>query len=1255
MSEIHWTEQQRRAIRTTGRSILVSAAAGSGKTAVLAERCAHLAADIRACDIDQLLVVTFTEAAAAEMRERIGRALHERLEHSPRDTRLRYQIVLLDTAQVSTIHGFCLRVLRREFSHADLDPAARLLDGAEASLLRQEVAARVFDAFAQRADARGECFLDLLAAYGGASERPLRKLVLGIDAFLESLPDRSRWLDETLARFEGASPRALPAFWLDQLRDTLGAELKRQIEIVQRRMQVLASDLDAPGPFVDCLAEYHAALESWSARLDRERGAAALDDLCGDVLRAYEFPGIPAKRGKAFTSLDDEAKQRFEAAQGHLQEIRNTLFKRGLQKAFGGFTAACWAEGVARIAPHVRTLITLLQAVRKEYQLAKADLGVLDFADLERKMLDLLRNEDNGVAARLRDAFEFVLVDEFQDVNPLQAEIIRRVSREDDPDRADNLFVVGDVKQSIYRFRLAEPRLFLKRLDEFKRDGGAGSRETTGLTIDLLQNFRSRERVIDAVNALFERLMAPDLGRIAYDEHARLKPGRADAAGGSGPAVELHVLDVLKPDNHSQDDSDNEPAAFDWERIEREAYVIARRIEKLRDDGFSYADIVILMRSVQQHAGLLVRSLLRQGIPVFADLAGGLFDALEVRDILSLLALLDNAQQDIPLAAVLRSPLLGEPLTDTQLAEIRTHARQRGGGLPFHAAVGAYIKDGPDDVLRQRLTDIHDLLHRWRERMRRRPVADVLWEVFEESGYLAYVGGLREGRQRRANLLQLHEHARRFGTFERQGLGRFLRFLDDLRDAGASVEAGTVAPPAGDVVRVMTIHRSKGLEFPVVIVAELGKRFNLSDARGSILFDRRLGLGLKAVDVQRRIIYPTLPHRLVSEAAKTESLAEELRVLYVAFTRARERLVLIGTGKPPTPDQETPGPLPLLERRGANCPLDWVSRALAVQKPEHVSGPEDGPAPAEALFAVWSYTADEMARWSIESEPNPDTTARLERLARMEPVEPNQPAAPDADTIERVTRRLTTTYPARALTRVPAVAAASVLKRRWNDLEDETEPIDAMPGVSGVVTARPGAETRADSPRSTRRFKSPAFLDATARPEPTALGTWTHTLLQYIDLSRPCDPADLKGQLADLVTRGILTRREADGIDLAGVAWFFSTPLGGRLGANGTRVRREWPFVLGVDPTRYDPAAVARGPDDVLLVRGIIDVLFDDGSGWEILDYKTDQVDGAALQERAKDYEGQLQIYAAAVEAVWKHRPRRKWLVFLSAREIVQL
>ena len=1252
MGEINWTDAQRAAIDEVDCSVLVSAGAGSGKTAVLAERCAALVASKkRPCAVDRLLVVTFTDAAAAEMRTRIAAALRGRLERDPAQSWLRRQIALIDSAPISTLHSFCRRLLEKFFAQAQIDPQSPILDPADAKLMRQEAIQVVFDDYEAREDAAGTAFMDFLSAYGGSWEQTLMSLIQQLDEFLASIPDSESWIAEALGRHDTANGE-LPPFWLNHLHATIRGELESQRGLMDDHIRTVAARGTITAKSLACLEEYAAALDGWHAELS----ASTLDEVCISGIGQFKMPNAPSFTAK-IKSLPEDEQKAFKESADLVRMVKEQLFQKRLQKPYGRFSIKDWADGIARTRPHVEMLIDLTRAYRERYQTAKADLGVMDFADLERHTLRLLADESNGVAARLRDQFDYVLVDEFQDINPVQAEILRLISRETVAGRPWNLFTVGDVKQSIYRFRLAEPQLFLDRKTRFERDDRARASDR-GVAIDLAENFRSRPILLEAVNAIFERLMTPELGGIAYDASNKLKPGRPDSdfRPSSSPPLELHILEdtsrssTTEGENSSRDADDDpkDTETADLARIEREAYVCAERIRACIADGYDYGDIVILLRSMEARAGLFIRTLSRLGIPVFSDTSGGLFESLEANDVLALLAIMDNPLQDIPLAAILRSPLFGEPLTDSDLVEIRTSHPGHVSEVTFSDAVWQYASDGRNESLRARLAAIKAQTSDWRDRARRHPIADVLWQIYEDTGYLAYVSGLRDGLQRRANVLRLHEYARQFGAFRRQGLLRFLQFIDGVRALGEDLEPGAVLPGADDVVRVMTIHRSKGLEFPVVIVGELGKRFNLGDARGSILFDRALGIGMETVDLANRVRYESLPHQMAAESIKHQSLAEELRVLYVALTRAKERLILVGTKKLKDVTEWRErlavhrGPLAITDRLSASGAIDWVVLALACQ-PTAWEPPDK--ADAAHLAHITTYDAGQMSKWKLDPPIKKESAEVLESCARLEPLPAPPPDNETKSLIDLLDRRLSQPYAASPLTRIPAVAAASVLKRRWDQQADADEPVadwqpDAKKPTGDILAAR---------------LRLPSFAAASQPIDQTLRGTWTHEFLQRIDLARPCDDADLAVQRDTLIKSGALAADEASQIDLAPLAWFFTTDLGRRLRATSTIIHREWPFVVGVDPARYDPAARAADPQDIMLIRGIVDVLFDAGDGWEILDYKTDRVSGEGIAARAALYAGQLRIYAHAVEMTLGKPVKRLHLAFLAPRQVIEV
>lgn len=1226
---MNWTDDQRRAIEFRGTSLLVSAGAGAGKTAVLAERCASLVADDRPpCAIDRLLVLTFTDAAAAEMRSRIGDALRKRLEAQAGNRWIAEQLALVDLAHVSTIHAFCRRILSRHFAAAGLDPAFRVLDETDALLLRDDVLTELLHDLERGGRPESDAYEALLAELARGSSDAVKAALLQLGQLLESVVDPQTWLEHQRARFEGLPADRVTGEWLEVRRTLLDDELA-VIEGEVQRLTTLWNGDELLRPFADRIAHIREEVATWRREVRNARDGAALDRLCGQIAAGIEVPHAP-RLTKAIKSKSAASQAAFKNAQREYGKLRERLTK-SLGARYAGMMDADWAGGLARVAPHVRALIDLVRKFRERYQREKTSAGVVDFADLERRMLDLLRRDEPPVAEWLRKQFEHVLVDEYQDINPVQAEIIRLVSRESDPSpgRAANLFAVGDVKQSIYRFRLAEPAIFLDRLLAAHR--AAATRQPGPAFIPLNRNFRSTAPLLDFVNAVFERLMSSDFGQIEYDAHARLVPGTLEQQAARRPAVEMHLLGQAMRVQPEESDGD----AMEWDRVEREAYCVAQRIHALRadDPSIAFGDIAVLMRSARHHGPLLVRTLGRCGIPVVAELASAFFDSTEVRDALALLELLDNAQQDIPLAAVCRSPFAPQRISDSDLARI---AAWSGPQVPFHRAAMDFAERGNDEAMRGRLAALFDRLHDWRTRIRRRPLPDVLAEILDETGYRHYAAVLPDGPQRLANLVTLHEHARRFATFQRQGLHRFLNYLRRLQQDEEDLGAVPPSAPTTDAVRVMTIHRSKGLEFPVVCVVELGRQFNLNDTRGSLIVDRDAGIGLKAADLERRIIYPTLAQESVARHVRLQSLAEEMRTLYVALTRARKRLVLVGTvdrsriERARAAASDRPQPLPLVARTSAQCYLDWLLPAISAMPPADVSWP--GESSPSRLLTMAHYDLPTMDSWSIEPGYSEGVRARLKRFARLDAADD---VLPDDDAREQIERIMAETRYA-PLTRVPAVVAASALKQTQDARE----------------TDGPAAPFEPSPPWA--RMIEPSFLagEESETGDAAARGTSVHRFLEWVDLARPCDAADLARQRDALRAAGVLSAADAAALDLEALAWFFATPLGAALRDARREAQREMTFVDRLPPEELDPRCAAADDGDFVLLRGTIDCWFRAGDGAVVLDYKTDAVDPGGVGVRAALYAPQLKAYARAVERTCGVRVMRKSLVFLTPRVI---
>ena len=1304
--------------------MIVSAAAGSGKTAVLARRCAYLVCDAppeARCGVDELLVLTFTEAAAAEMRSRIVEVLRSRAGERPDDRRLREQVLQVDAARISTIHAFCLWMLRRWFNQADLDPAAAVLDPDEALLLQQETLDKLCDglyatddpdepilgrvtppppeprasaradegpqcsepqasarADAQRSDNLNSAFQRLVDDYGLGEDRQIKQLMLKLARFLASLPEPRVWLDKTLAAViterEATVCRLLCG---------LEEELVWQQEFCAQRADELAAGDPAGHAHAEGIREYAEKLNQWQQQLPpgNTDPSAALPQYQKllDELAAYKLKSLRAPK------LTDDAPAAAHAARDHAKRIWDQvrkLWSERLAKPFGAGSTEAWLAGLATVAPYTDTIAKLVTAFSDAYREAKRRQDVMDFADQERLAYELLTvdgdpQRPSELARQLQKRFAHVLVDEFQDISPIQEAIIRLASREADPKRPNNLFVVGDVKQSIYRFRLAEPSIFLERLARFRVAGGAkseaggasaacstrtsarvetrgsgradsgqansGQVDSFGRAIPLQQNFRSRPEILDAVNYLFERLMRPELGAITYDVDARLKhPDPENPPKGHYP-VELHVLPRQvqtgtgedEPEGETPSSPQDDPAL--WETIDREAYLIAQRIHTLRAEveqqgtELDYRDVVVLLRAASFNAERVVAGLTAQGIPAYTQTGGSLLNAREVRNVLSVLQVLDNFQQDIPLAAVLRHGLLQEALTDDELVEVRLIDRS----IPFHAAVSSYAERGSDEQLRSKLGRMLGRIERYRKAVQREPLAQVLDRLYEESGYLAYVGGEVNGTQRRANLLKLHERARRFGAFRRQGLHRFLRFLEAVEEEGRDFGSASPLGEAGSVVRVMTIHQSKGLEFPVVFVAGLGSAFNLGDRSGRMIFEREAGLGLRGVDPERMSEYPTATHRLVVQEVERTAREEELRVLYVALTRARGRLILVAsTARPERFDAapSQPAPPTLLELATARGPLDWLESALNDAGPEEVQWGDTGV--KRPLFTVQVHSGDDIANWAAPRQTDTPNNQLHQAVASCAPLPPDEPLAPDDPEVEQILERIEYQYPQLAAASVPAVRAASEVKGAFSHVHNPEEQTESTPAG-------------AFAPPPSKYAPAPA---ASARTR----GIVTHRVLEHLDFSAATDAAGVASELHRLIAVGLLAPGESDLVDEEGLVWFAGTELAARLRQGGAQYRREFKFVAREDCSYFDPT-VGPLPDDAVLVRGIVDGVLVTPDGLEIVDFKTDRVAAAEVPERVEHYRNQVELYTRAAHRLWGRPVRNAWLVFLTPRVVAEV
>jgi ATP-dependent helicase/nuclease subunit A len=1265
-----WTDEQWQAIVRRGGNLLVAAAAGSGKTAVLVERIIRrISEGPEPIDVDRLLVATFTKAAADEMRERIRTALERRLEAEPHDEHLRRQLAYIHRASITTLHSFCLEVVRRHVRLIGLGPAFRIGNEAEMALIRRDVLEAVFEAEYAERDPDSD-FWRLVESFGGErSDEPLYQLVDRLYEFSRSHPWPDAWLDEQADRFAGDG-----GAWFLSLRRDVRIELMSVKHALDEALR-LARSPGGPAPYAETLASEADAV---SLAIDAavHGGWAALHDR----IHAVEFAKLKPVRGDAFDkrlqeqarALRDQAKQRFA-------QLKEELFGRTPEAHLADLQAA---------APLMRELVRLVKRFAQAYEEAKRERGAVDFSDLEHYCLRILRAPEStpenvvpsAAALAYREQFEEVLLDEYQDTNQVQEAIVALISR--DPP-AGNRFMVGDVKQSIYRFRLADPGLFLHKYHAYISANAATETEGAkeGIRIDLARNFRSRREILEGVNWLFRQLMTEAVGEMNYDEAARLIPGAVfPDPPGRRPEdgfVDVLILDkgAAAPDDAPDEGGIGEGGAAedggadqgdalseeDASTAQLEARMIALQIKRLMggENGLPfmvadkasrgvrpvrYRDIVILLRATRDWSPVLIEELRLAGIPAYAELSTGYFAAGEVEIMLSLLKIIDNPYQDIPLAAVLRSPIAG--VTEEELAAVRAADRR---AAYFFDAVAAYVRsDAADDALRGKLERFLSRLELWRREARQTPVSDLLWRIYRMTGYYETAGAMPGGTQRQANLRALYDRARQYESTSFRGLFRFLRFIERMREQGGDLGTADALGEQEDVVRILSIHKSKGLEFPVVFVAGLGKSFNLQDLNGAFLMHNELGFGPKRVDETLQIRYPTLAHLAIRRRILLETLAEELRVLYVALTRPKEKLILIGTvrdaakaaAKWAAAASGSDPALPDGILAEARCFLDWIGPALIRHRdadalralaglPHAAKGPMAG---EPSRWNIFVGGTDGLAQAAAARAARDETI--MQAIRKLEPVHHLHSGM--ADEIER---RLAWEYPYSQASGIISKTSVSDMKRRI--AADEERRIEWEEDAAGLdQVAAPGAKRPSYGRTLLRR---PKFLEA-RKLTPAERGTLYHTVMQHLPLDLPADPEAVRSWIERQTAVKRLPVYAAEEVDADSIASFLRSELAARM-RNSADVRRELPFSFGLPAARVYPDTDLLAAGETILMQGVMDCLFFEPEGWVLVDYKTDSPGPDRSLTPIKDrYALQIDLYCEAVGRILKKPVKEAYL-----------
>ena len=1268
---VNWTSKQQEVIDSRNRNLLVSAAAGSGKTAVLVERIIQMISEgDRPLDIDQLLVMTFTNAAAAEMRERIGAAVEQKLKERPEDEHLWLQAALIPQAQITTIDSFCLNIIRSHYNSLDIDPAFRIGDEGELSLLRGDCMGEMLENCYDEADEEFGRFVEHFGR--GKSDRGIEDVILQAWQFSQSHPWPQEWLAACQKELEEESIGEMEESpWMVFLMEDVARQMA---ELSGQLGEALDVCLEENGPLA-----YEPMLISDRSKIEAIGRAASTGsfEALYNSLQNMSFDRLASIRSK---DIDGDKKAFVSACR---DRVKKAVAK--CRELYGQQSPQEVVESMRGTRRVIRELLRLTGMFDQAYRDAKRERNVLDFNDLEHLALEVLYvREENGngeervsrlpsqVADELSRQYEEILVDEYQDSNYVQEALITSISRE--RFGYPNVFMVGDVKQSIYRFRLARPELFMDKYEKYSRQSGPYQ------MIELQQNFRSRESVLTSVNDVFYQIMTKNLGGITYTPETALYPGakfeevsgktvldpEADAGkSGSreaapvslkaGTPTELLLVDT-GADTLRQLDEDS----LDYTAKELEARLIAGRIRQLvsEDQGIlvwdksrggyrraRYGDMVILLRSMSGWSEVFVNVLMNEGIPAFAQTRTGYFNTVEVETILSLLSVVDNPMQDIPLAAVMRSPIVG--MDDEEMAwmmAVYKRNSKKGQDRGVYGAWKLWLEEGWITVglsgipvktahsISFKSRRLSVLMERLRGEARHLPIHELLYRVYRESGYYDYVSAMPAGETRRANLDMLVEKAAAYESTSYKGLFHFVRYIEKLKKFDTDFGEASVAGEQDNTVRIMSIHKSKGLEFPVVFLAGLGKRFNKQDAYGQILLDADLGAAADFLDLELRVKAPTLKKQALKRRTELETMGEELRVLYVAMTRAKEKLIMTAADKSLENKlgkwKDIPlsqGQLPYTILASANSCLDWLLMAQPAIPASHMEMRQ---------IQVKDLIGEEITRQIIRKMKKEDLLNLDGRRVY------------DAAFGTRLREVLEYEYPYESDIGLYAMVSVSELKKQSQiGRTEDAIGTDSgnLEGIAlGELKALTGSRDMAGSgPGESGEQKK----TVSAGPNRAALrGTAYHAVLEHIHFHEIHGLAEVKPVVDKLLEGGFLDQEAHDFINPKVIWNFLSSPLGKRMAKAQSegRIHKEQQFIIGI-PAREMGLGDS---DELVLIQGIIDAYLEEEDGLVLIDYKTDHVPEGDPKQGAKmlaeRYRVQLDYYERALtQLTGKHVKER--------------
>ena len=1163
MAEFKPTPSQKLAIHTRGSAVLISAGAGSGKTKVLTERLmAWLQDGEQPADLDSFLIITFTRAAAGELRGRIMEELSAALAADPGNKHLRRQSALCRRAQIGTIHSFCAALLRENSHLAGLSPDFKIADEDRAEAMRAAALERTLERCYETPEAIPG-FLALADTVGaGRDDSRLAELVLSLHSRMQCHARPEDWAREQVELLRRPASDAAETPWGQEILSRArvraaywSGEMDRCLQAIGKNEKIFFAYGESFAETADAIRELERCLAlGW----DRARECFPIP-----------FPKLKILRSSPDPALSERVKARRGACKKAMEALETLLDgdSQGLLR------------DMAQTEPAMSALLQLVLDFDQEYSRDKRRAGLVDYADLEHKTAQLLTGPDDEpteLAVQVSKRYTEIMVDEYQDVSQVQDAIFRAVSRE-----GKNLFLVGDVKQSIYRFRLADPEIFTKKYRDYADASCAKPGEPRRILLQ--ENFRSRREILEGANAVFSLCMSEELGDLDYDENAALKPGAAYESSVPVPELMLLALPAAEEDEERPD------------KTALEARMVAQKIRALVDSGATvtdhgqqrpmrYGDVAILLRSANTVGGVYRRALGQEGVPVSNGQGGGFFSSVEVSTLMSLLAVVDNPHQDIPLIAVLRSPAFG--FSADALSRIRA---AKMDGDYYTALCAAAETDG----------DCRAFLERLETLRRQAPdlsAADMVWRLIEELDLLSLCSAMSDGEQRRARLLAMVGLSERFESSGYRGLHRFVLWLRRQAEKGQEPSLGA---ETGSAVQILSVHKSKGLEFPVVFLCDTDRRFNRKDSQDTVLVHAQLGLGPKLTDLERRVEYPTLARNAIRLRLEREMLSEEMRLLYVALTRPKERLYISAVMK---------NPEARIEKLRAGISVLLAPEVLA-----------DAASPVDWLLSAALADGERHLRLSFHEAE--------ESAAAEEPAA--EPPQADSEALAALRRNLSFVYPFREAESLPSKLTATGLKGR-READEEAAELE---------------------PRPHRAFRMPDFARADKPATGTEKGIATHLVLQYMDFDKTESLEAIQDEIERLRDRRFLSDREAEAVDARAIQSLFASPLGQRM-RQAPALHREFKFSLLCDAQ----SLCGTGAGEELLLQGVVDCYLEEEDGLTVIDYKTDRLKNRAeALQRAEHYRPQIAAYAAALERICGKRVKESVLYFLSVGEAVEI